>query len=43
MRRALEGLQELKKHLDTVIAGSNQNLFKIASETTGLRSHSLFK
>ncbi len=35
MRRALEGLQELKKHLDTVIVVPNQNLFKIASETTG--------
>ncbi len=35
MRRALEGLEELKKHLDTVIVVPNQNLFKIASETTG--------
>ena len=35
MRRALEGLQELKKHLSTVIVVPNQNLFKIASETTG--------
>jgi cell division protein FtsZ len=34
MRRALEGLQALKKHLDTVIVVPNQNLFKIASETT---------
>ena len=34
MRRALEGLEELKKHLDTVIVVPNQNLFKIASETT---------
>ena len=35
MRRALEGLEELKKHLDTVIVVPNQNLFKIASEATG--------
>ena len=34
MRRALEGLEEFKKHLDTVIVVPNQNLFKIANETT---------
>ncbi len=34
MRRALDGLEEFKKHLDTVIVVPNQNLFKIASETT---------
>ena len=34
MRRAIVGLEELKKHLDTVIVVPNQNLFKIASETT---------
>ncbi|MDA9180900.1 cell division protein FtsZ [Pelagibacteraceae bacterium] len=34
MRRATEGLEEFKKHLDTVIVVPNQNLFKIASETT---------
>jgi cell division protein FtsZ len=34
MRRALEGLEQLKKHLDTAIVVPNQNLFKIASETT---------
>jgi cell division protein FtsZ len=34
MRRAVEGLDEFKKHLDTVIVVPNQNLFKIASETT---------
>jgi cell division protein FtsZ len=34
MRRAIEGLEELKKHLDTVIVVPNQNLFKVASETT---------
>jgi len=35
MRRALEGLELLKKHLDTTIVVPNQNLFKIASEATG--------
>ncbi len=34
MRRALEGLEALKKHLDTTIVVPNQNLFKIASEST---------
>ena len=34
MRRAVEGLEEFKKHLDTIIVVPNQNLFKIASETT---------
>ena len=34
MRRAIEGLEAFKKHLDTVIVVPNQNLFKIASETT---------
>ena len=35
MRRAVAGLEELKKHLDTTIVVPNQNLFKIANETTG--------
>ena len=35
MRRATAGLDELKKHLDTTIVVPNQNLFKIANETTG--------
>ena len=34
MRRAIEGLEELKKQLDTVIVVPNQNLFKIANEAT---------
>ena len=37
MRRALAGLEELKKHLDTVIVVPNQNLFKIANENTTLK------
>ena len=35
MRRAITGLEELKKHLDTTIVVPNQNLFKIANEATG--------
>ena len=35
MRRAIAGLEELKKHLDTTIVVPNQNLFKIANEGTG--------
>ncbi len=35
MRRAVAGLEELKKYLDTTIVVPNQNLFKIANETTG--------
>ena len=34
MRRAIQGLEEFKKHLDTVIVVPNQNLFKIANEST---------
>ena len=35
MRRATVGLEELKRHLDTTIVVPNQNLFKIANESTG--------
>ena len=34
MRRAQEGLEELRKHVDTIIVIPNQNLFKIANEKT---------
>ena len=34
MRRAQQGLEELRKHVDTIIVVPNQNLFKIASEET---------
>ena len=34
MIRAIEGLEELKKHVDTNIVIPNQNLFKVASEKT---------
>jgi len=34
MQRALQGLEELKKHVDTNIVIPNQNLFKVASEKT---------
>ena len=33
-RRAQQGLEELRKHVDTIIVIPNQNLFKIASEQT---------
>jgi len=35
MRRATIGLDELKRHLDTTIVVPNQNLFKVANESTG--------
>ena len=35
MRRAVEGWEKLKKHLDASIVVPNQNLFKIANEATG--------
>ena len=38
MRRAMQGLEEFKIHLDTVIVVPNQNLFKIASETTTFKN-----
>ena len=36
-RIALQGLEELKKHLDTNIVVPNQNLFKIVNEKTTLK------
>ena len=38
MRIALEGLEELKKHLDTNIIVPNQNLFKIINEKTTFKN-----
>lgn len=38
MKIAIEGLDELKKHLDTNIVVPNQNLFKIINEKTTLRN-----
>jgi len=38
MRRAMDGLEELKKHLDTNIIVPNQNLFKIINEKTTLKN-----
>ena len=37
MRIALQGLEELKKHLDTNIVVPNQNLFRIVNEKTTLK------
>ena len=34
MRRAQHGLEELRKHVDTIIVIPNQNLFKITNEQT---------
>ena len=34
MRRAQVGLEELRKHVDTIIVIPNQNLFKVANEQT---------
>ena len=34
MRKAQQGLEELRKHVDTIIVVPNQNLFKIASDQT---------
>ena len=34
MRKAQQGLEELRKHVDTIIVIPNQNLFKIANEQT---------
>jgi len=34
MRRAQQGLEELRKHVDTIIVVPNQNLFKIANDQT---------
>jgi cell division protein FtsZ len=38
MRRAIEGLDELKKHLDTNIIVPNQNLFKVINEKTTFKN-----
>ena len=38
MRRAQQGLDELRKHVDTIIVIPNQNFFKIANEKQLLRS-----
>ena len=37
MRRGQQGLEELRKHVDTIIVIPNQNLFKIANEKTTLK------
>ncbi len=38
MRRAQQGLEELRRHVDTIIVVPNQNLFKIANEETTFES-----
>ena len=39
MRRAQQGLEELRKHVDTIIVIPNQNLFKIANEQTTYKEY----
>ncbi len=39
MRIAMQGLDELKKHLDTNIVVPNQNIFKIINEKTSLKNY----
>ena len=36
MRRANHGLEELRKHVDTIVVVPNQNLFKVVNEDTTL-------
>ena len=36
MRRANHGLEELRKHIDTIVVVPNQNLFKVVNENTTL-------
>ena len=38
MQIAFQGLEELRKHLDTNIVVPNQNLFKISNEKTGFKN-----
>ena len=41
MRRAIEGLEQFKKHLDTVIVVPNQNLLKLQVRQLPLKSYNL--
>ena len=43
MRRAVEGWEKLKKHLDASIVVPNQNLFKIANEATTFENLFLYQ
>ena len=43
MRRAVEGLEEFKKHLDTVIVVPNQNLLKLLVKQLLLKSHLIYQ
>ena len=43
MRRAQQGLDELRKHVDTIIVIPNQNLFKIAKKKQDIQSLSNFQ
>ena len=41
MRRAQQGLEELRRHVDTIIVIPNQNLFKLQMSKLLLRSFNL--
>ena len=43
MRRAIEGLEEFKKHLDTVIVVPNQNLFKLLVRRLLLKNRLIYQ
>ena len=43
MRRAMEGWEKLKKHLDTSIVVPNQNLLKLQMKQQLLRNHFLYQ
>ena len=43
MRRVLEGLELLKKHLDTTIVVPNQNLLRSLVKRLDLKSHFIFQ
>ena len=43
MRRAQQGLEELRRHVDTIIVIPNQNLFKIANEQTTFESRLTYR
>ena len=42
MRRAVEGLKEFKKHLDTVIVVPNQNLLRLRVRQQLLKNHLIY-
>ena len=41
MRRAQQGLEELRRHVDTIIVIPNQNLLKLRMNKLHSKSHSI--